>query len=186
MGIAALVLGIISFITAITFILAPLGAILAVIGLILGIVDTVKKGKRGEKKAISIAGLILSAVMFVILIVESILILGVGVLVYDTAKNYDTNTIVETIEDTAIETFNGIYNSYEGTQTGTRVKSLLSSIDSNNTYGEHQIEVYYNGEEQDPYFLKESISYSGKYSVSFYKDLDGYIYKTYITSNINY
>lgn len=110
MGIASLVLGIIGIITAFTVILSPLGVILAVVGLILGIVDTVKKGKTGQKKGISIVGLIICSIIFVVLIVESLLVLGVGVLVYDSAKNGVYNEINNYYENNELDSeFNNSY-----------------------------------------------------------------------------
>ncbi len=67
MGIAALVLGIISMIIGFIPFCGAIAFVPAVIGLILGIVDTVKKSKSGEKKAISITGLVLSAVAIVVI-----------------------------------------------------------------------------------------------------------------------
>ena len=67
MGVAALVLGIISIIVGFIPFCGAIAFIPAVIGLILGIIDTVKKSKSGEKKAISIVGLVLSAVAIVII-----------------------------------------------------------------------------------------------------------------------
>ena len=65
MGIASLVLGIVSviggFIPACNiFFLVPV-----IVGLVLGIVDTIKKSKSGESKGMSIAGLVLNAVALV-------------------------------------------------------------------------------------------------------------------------
>ncbi len=60
MGVASLILGIVSLILAI---IPGCGLILAflpaLIGLILGIVDVVKKSKNGGKKGLAIAGIIL-------------------------------------------------------------------------------------------------------------------------------
>ena len=67
MGIAALVLGIISIIVGFIPFCGMIAYIPALIGLILGIVDTVKKSKSGQKKGISIAGLILSGVAILII-----------------------------------------------------------------------------------------------------------------------
>jgi len=180
MGIAALVLGIVAFVLAVTFVLAPLGVVLAVIGLILGIVDTVKKAKSGEKKAISMAGMILSAVIFVVLIVESFFVLIVGIAVYDTVSDYDTNRITESIEETEMKTFNAKFSGYEGTQVGSRVKIVLNNISINNNYSEHLISVYYNGEMENANVLKQEINSAQKYTVIFYKDIHGYINKAYI------
>lgn len=186
MGIAALVLGIIAFVLAITFVLAPLGVVLAVIGLILGIVDTVKKGKAGAKKTISIVGLILSAIMFIILVIESFFILVVGVAVYNSA---DDSLIrrAEEMESENIAMFNAKFSGYEGNQTGSRVKILLNNILINNTnsYAEHEIDVYYNGLIEASSELKQKIDASQKYTVTFLKDTDGYISKAYIEPSSN-
>lgn len=179
MGIAALVLGIIAFVLAVTFVLAPLGVVLAVIGLILGIVDTVKKGKTGEKKAISMAGMILSAVMFIVLMVESFFIF-IGVTTYGILSNYDVNEVRSEIETSTMETFNSKFSGYEGSQTGSRVKIVLNNISINNSYNDHEIDVYYNGLMEDADELKEKISATQKYTITFYKDIDGYINKAYI------
>lgn len=184
MGIVALVLGIIAFVLAITFVLAPLGVVLAVIGLILGIVDTVKKGKTGEKKAIGMAGMILSAVMFIVLMVESFFIL-VGVATFGIISDYDANRINSSIESSEIETFNTKFSGYEGSQTGSRVKIVLNNISINNSYSEHEIDVYYNGLMEDADELKAKISSAQKYTITFYKDIDGYINKVYIMPSSN-
>ena len=68
MGVASLVLGIISVIGGFIpgcniFFVVP-----ELVGLILGIVDTIKKGKSGEGKGMSIAGIILSIIAFVVII----------------------------------------------------------------------------------------------------------------------
>lgn len=183
MGIAALVLGIVAFVLAVTFVLAPLGVVLAVIGLVLGIVDTVKKGKTGEKKAISIAGMVLSAVMFVTLMVESFFILIVGIAVYDTVSDYDTNTIRDSIEHSEVESFNAKFSGYEGNQVGSRVKIVLNNVSINNSHSEHEIDVYYNGLMEESDDLKQKIVTTQKYTITFYKDIDGYINRAYIMPN---
>ena len=183
MGIAALVLGIIAFVLAVTFVLAPLGVVLAVIGLILGIVDIVKKGKTGEKKAIGMAGMILSAVMFVTLMVESFFILIAGIVVYDSISDYDTNRITESMEKAEIEAFNTKFSGYEGNERGSRVKILLNNISINNSYSEHEIDVYYNGQMKEPDVLKQEMGTTQQYTVTFYKDIDGYINRVYIISS---
>ena len=62
MGVAALVLGIISIIIGFIPLCGSIALLPAIIGLILGIVDVVLKSKKGEPKGVSIAGLILSAI----------------------------------------------------------------------------------------------------------------------------
>lgn len=68
MGIASLVLGIISVIGGIIPACNLFFTVPALVGLILGIVDAVKKGKTGEKKGMSIAGIVLNVIAFVVII----------------------------------------------------------------------------------------------------------------------
>lgn len=73
MGVAALVLGIISIVMSFIpfcnyFLIIP-----ALVGIILGICDIIGKRKKGEKRGIGIAGLILSIISIVIIVVETIL-----------------------------------------------------------------------------------------------------------------
>lgn len=68
MGIAALILGIISIIIGFIPLCGSIAIFPAIIGLILGIVDTVLKSKKGEKKGISIAGIVLSAIAIVVIV----------------------------------------------------------------------------------------------------------------------
>ena len=77
MGIAALILGIISIVIALIPDCGSIAFVPALEGLILGIVDTVKKGKAGEKRGISIAGLVLSALAIVFIFLW-IFVIGVG------------------------------------------------------------------------------------------------------------
>ena len=78
MGIAALVLGIVSLIIGWIPFCGAIALIPAIIGLILGIVDVVQKNKKGEPKGIGIAGIVLSAIAIAI-IIYWIFILGAEV-----------------------------------------------------------------------------------------------------------
>ncbi len=68
MGVAALVLGIVSIILGFVPLCGVIAVIPAIIGLILGIVDAVKKSKSNEPKGMAIAGIILSALAIVIIV----------------------------------------------------------------------------------------------------------------------
>ena len=70
MGIAALVLGIVSIIISFIPFLNVVAFMPAMVGLILGIIDIVKKTKNKEPKGKSIAGTILSAIAMVIIVVS--------------------------------------------------------------------------------------------------------------------
>lgn len=72
MGVASLVLGIISVVTGWIPFMCFIAFALALIGLILGIIDTIKKTKEDKNKGISIAGLIVSAVAIPIIIYTSL------------------------------------------------------------------------------------------------------------------
>ena len=86
MGIASLVLGIISLIVSFIPCCGALAIIPAIIGLILGIVEVVKKNKAGEPKGKGIAGIVLSAIAMVIIIVWFFVI---GVASSSTASDFE-------------------------------------------------------------------------------------------------
>lgn len=73
MGVAALVLGIVSVIIAIIPFCGSIAFIPAIIGLILGIVDTVQKSKKQEKKGLAVAGIVLNAIAIVFIAVYTII-----------------------------------------------------------------------------------------------------------------
>lgn len=77
MGIAALVLGIVSIIIAFIPLCGSIAFVPAIIGVILGIIDIVLKSKKKEKMGVSIAGLILS-ILAIIIIVLWLFVIGAG------------------------------------------------------------------------------------------------------------
>ena len=69
MGVAALVLGIVSLVISFFPLCGTWAVIPAIVGLVLGIIDWVKKGKEeGAKKGKAIAGTICSAVAIIVII----------------------------------------------------------------------------------------------------------------------
>lgn len=68
MGIAALILGIVSIIIAFVPFCGIIAFLPAIVGLILGIIDLVLKSKQKQSKGVSIAGVILSALSIVIMV----------------------------------------------------------------------------------------------------------------------
>lgn len=92
MGVAALILGIISIIIGFIPLCGSIALVPAIIGLILGIVDTVQKSKNNEDKGVSIAGLVLSAISIVI-IVFWVFVFGVAV------SNVDANELNQATEN---------------------------------------------------------------------------------------
>ena len=97
MGIASLILGIISLAVGWIPFICFICLILAVIGLILGIVDTVKKNKAGiqiNKTITSIVGLIICAIAIPVIVFSSIfsIILFAGI-AYSRPSEYDNGDI---------------------------------------------------------------------------------------------
>ena len=74
---------------------------------------------ENASKALIIAGAILLA----------ILIIGLGVFIYNQASNAIGNTGMDQL---AIQQFNGQFESYEGRKSGSQVKQLLKTVISNN------------------------------------------------------
>ena len=70
MGVASLVLGIVSVVISFIPVCGAWAVIPAVVGLVLGIIDWVKKSKASEPKGKAIAGAICSGVAIVIIIIE--------------------------------------------------------------------------------------------------------------------
>lgn len=105
MGIAALILGIISLIIGFIPLCGSIALFPAIIGLILGIIDTVLKKKKGEKIAVSVAGLVLSAIAIVVIIFW-VFIFGVA------ASSIDTNDINESTEN-LLTSLNELYVTYD-------------------------------------------------------------------------
>ena len=124
MGIASLVLGIISLVTGWIPFVCFFTFILAIIGLILGIVDTVKKTKsKSPKKGMSIAGLIISAISIPVIILSSIISLGMLVAIIEDVDtgydydypyydyDYDWDDFLDSWDDTYYNSYNDSSNS---------------------------------------------------------------------------
>lgn len=74
MGVASLVLGIISVIVGFIPLCGTWALVPAIVGLILGIVEAVKKSKAKEPKGKAIAGIVCSAIAIVIIFVWTAII----------------------------------------------------------------------------------------------------------------
>lgn len=96
MGIASLILGIISLAMGwIPFICFFMFA-LAIVGLILGAIDICKKSKvDGSKKRIGIAGLVISALAIPVIIITSIVSIAAFAAVLNEDTIYEENNIYE-------------------------------------------------------------------------------------------
>ena len=92
MGIAALVLGIISLILAFIPCGCYISGLTALIGLILGIVAVVKGKKSGAKIGTGVAGIILSAIAIVVTIVAFIFYTVIGIAALDEASTSSSSS----------------------------------------------------------------------------------------------
>lgn len=93
MGIAALVLGIVSIIFAFIPCTSWFGIITAIVGLVLGIIDIVKKNKSGEKKGTSVAGTICAGVALIIAFAWYFLVVAAANNVATAINSYDWNEL---------------------------------------------------------------------------------------------
>lgn len=112
MGIAALILGIVSILIMMIPFCGTIGVLPAIVGLILGIVDIIQKQKASKPRGIAIAGISLSAVAIIGSIIWMILISGTIGLVtreaIDELDQLDQETINE-IQDKAYDKIEKIY-----------------------------------------------------------------------------
>lgn len=164
MGIASLILGIVSIIFGIIPFCGMLAIIPAIIGIILGIVDLVKKIKENGSKGMSIAGIVLSAfaVIFIIFWVVVVAMVGAkteniisnGIDDYDRTDEYDNRneyekiSVGEVFEDEYMrvkyeslnEKFTD-YNEYATVKEGYKI--ISASFDFENVSDTNQLASYF-------------------------------------------
>lgn len=87
MGIAALIIGIVSAILAFIPLCGYIAFIPALVGLALGIVDIVQKSKKNEPKVMGIVGVITNAAAIILIVVWTILFAVTGVTADKDAKD---------------------------------------------------------------------------------------------------
>ena len=90
MGVAALVLGIISLVLSLIPVVGIAGLGLAILGIIFGIIDWVQKKKKEEKHSQAIAGVICSIIAIVIVLLYILLL---SVFVYNVVEKSDPNSV---------------------------------------------------------------------------------------------
>ena len=119
MGIASMIVGIISLLLGFIPICGAIALIPAIVGLILGIVDTVLKTKKGEKKGMSIAGIITCSIA-IIIILFWIFILS------DTANTISSQTTDSTLLNFVAEQANVDNKTKEAITTAAKAKEYYS------------------------------------------------------------
>lgn len=78
MGIAAMVIGIISAILAFIPMCGYVAFVPAIIGLILGIIDAKKKASKNLPKGMSVAGIVLNAIAIVLIFLWTVVFVSAG------------------------------------------------------------------------------------------------------------
>lgn len=118
MGVAALVLGIVSVIIGFIPLCGAIAFIPAIIGLILGIVDIIQKSKKKEEKGMAIAGVILTGIA-IIVISFWILLFGTiftGAVDYITTHQNEIieyfNSEIDDWDDYETDWLDGYYSNY--------------------------------------------------------------------------
>lgn len=123
----------------------------------------------------------LAIFLFVMLI-----LVAVGVMVFNTAQNVGTtpNTSSSSYTAQAVETFNGKFENYQGSQTYTGVRTLMSIVtNSNYAYDDMQVSVKLDGKSMTPTEVRTSVKSGKRYYVSFGYDYSGFIDEIRITEN---
>ncbi len=118
---------------------------------------------ENASKALIIAGSVLITIM----------IIALGVTIFNKAKSSSDTSNLDTAE---INMFNSKFERYDGNQSGSQVKSLLSSVISNaSTNSEDTIKlvgVKYFGEEGT---LQKATYFGEKEDVAYYSTVQGYV-----------
>lgn len=97
MGVAALIIGIISIILGFVPFCNLFALVPALVALVLGIIDWVKKKKAGQPKGKAIAGTICAALALIIIPVSYIIVVVVGATAYD-SYDYDSYDVYDTYD----------------------------------------------------------------------------------------
>lgn len=106
MGVAALVLGIISILVGFIPVCGLIALVPAIIGLILGIVDVIQKNKRGEKKGIAIAGIVCSAIAIIIISAWYFAVTATAKKAADALNSYDWNELATSLNSIDWNSYN--------------------------------------------------------------------------------
>ncbi len=134
MGVASLVLGIISIIIGLVPFCGIIALVPAIVGFILGIVDTVSKSKKHLPKGMSIAGLILS-IIAIIFIIGYFVLVGLGTAIFSTASDEisDARNAMNSINEQIAESLSNYTCYVGGSATVDDIKVTFTSVDQNFT-----------------------------------------------------
>lgn len=159
--------------------------IIPLVGLILYIcnVSTNKKYANACGKMALISAII-GIVLLPIIILVIILLLGMGITVFNSSADVITES-ESSITSIEKETFNSKFYVYEGTNlSSSSVKNLLSMIILEE-YNDNYIDIVFNGKTYtDAYEVRNKIYSTSKYSVEFEENSSGIIDSVTITEEI--
>lgn len=105
---------------------------------------------------------------------------GMGAQIYSQATQ--TNQMIDSasaaMEEQEVQAFNANLEAYEGEMTGSRVKALISTIESSNSIQDNKVEIELDGATASSSTV--NVQAGSTYNVSFEKNSDGYINKAII------
>lgn len=126
---------------------------------------------ENASKALIIAGAILLA----------ILIIGLGVFIFNKAKSA---TNMDDLDNQQVEAHNSTFQSYEGTINGTQAKALIDAVRNNNQKMPDLGDISVNGKSDNASLSNEKNSYEATkqyiVNLSAFQETDGQ-YKGYVT-----
>lgn len=162
-----------------SFGLKVLSFFIPLVGLILFACNISNRPKYA--KGCGIAALIGFTIIIILNMLIPVFIGGMGLTLYNSAKD----TVIESdLRKEAIQAFNSKYELYEGLQTGSRVRTLITDVKINNLDSEeNQITVFLDGEEMDLY-VSNVIKSGRTYNIEMgYDNNSGYVNQIKITEN---
>ena len=86
--------------------------------------------------------------------------------------NINSEKAIEQMAEQEKAAFNQMFLMYQGNQSGSVVRSLITTIDTSNTNNERKLQLYLNDSQDN---ILDNIVATQKYNVYFHYDNDGYI-----------
>lgn len=111
---------------------------------------------------------------------------GLGLAIFSTAQNVgitQENTMANSLEIREAQVFNSSFELYEGSQTGSSIRSLMTAVNnSNGLYEDHQVTVKLDGKKKTPSEVRTAVKAGTYYRVRFVQDHSSYIHEIQITA----
>jgi len=165
---------------------APVGLkilsfLIPIVGLIFFCINLNEKPKYA--KGCGISALIGAIVIPIIIIVFTfILITGIGLTIFNQAQDVTNNSL--TAAQLEVQTFNSVFEPYEGSRTYTSVRTLMTLVSNSNVENEeHQIGVVLDDIEGTASEVRAEVRTGNTYRIKFGYDAKGFIDEVIITTN---